>query len=265
MAAGWGLMLWANRLMPDPPGPDTDPLAPEAAPSTAQTPPPAVPVREVAYADRNRTGLPPLLAWGLTFVSASAMAVALIAGALGRFWDASLGIPMSLLMALAVTAADWVGRKRTGPNKKAGRKYDRLSRQFSRDRDHASDIGFQSAWGLAPSAGTGRCGVGRVWGCALDADSDGGNSAGNNEICRCGMAANEWGSTLDGDGDSHAEAVGSTRLYSRLFAGDVGDDCAAAVACARSRSHSWPARRMWRFGVILTGVCATCSSLSSPL
>ena len=118
MAAGWGLLLWANRLMPVPPGPGADPLAPEVAPAAAQTPPPAEPVREVAYADRNRTGLPPLLAWGMTFVSASAMAGALIAGALGRFWDASLGIPMSLLMALAVTAADRVGRKRTGPNKK---------------------------------------------------------------------------------------------------------------------------------------------------
>ena len=119
MAAGWGLLMWTTHLMPDPPGPNADPLAPEAVPTIIEKPT-LEPVLEIAYAERGRAGLPPVLAWILTFAGASAMAVALIAGVMGRFWDAlsPLGIPMALLIALAITAADRMQRKRSRPTTK---------------------------------------------------------------------------------------------------------------------------------------------------
>lgn len=74
MAAGVGLLAWASRLMPDAPGPDTDPLAPDAVPSLKQTPLPE-PVREVAYAGRADMVLPEALLFCITLVCVSAIVV----------------------------------------------------------------------------------------------------------------------------------------------------------------------------------------------
>ena len=118
MAAGWGLLLWALRLMPDPLGPDTDPLAPAAAPAVAEPPPPVTP-REVDYSHRTGTILPEAVLFCIAFVGLSAVVVLSFGSAWlnlgpgrGGFSPLIAFLPMELILALLFTGILWQKRKR---------------------------------------------------------------------------------------------------------------------------------------------------------